>query len=66
MSARSSGEYPVWWQQTRLVLHDVQRAPLTVKDEVGAALPFAFDAAKKALLVTLPGSRADFKINAGW
>jgi alpha-glucosidase len=66
VSARSSGSYPSWWRETRVVLHDVTRAPMKVTGASGAPLAHAFDAAKKSLTVTLPGPDSEFTINAGW
>jgi alpha-glucosidase len=66
VSARSTGAHPVWWNETRLVVRDVPRAPVKVQDGSGAALAHAFDGGKKTLNVTLPGAAADFEIRASW
>jgi alpha-glucosidase len=64
--ARSTGTHPVWWNETRVVIRDVPRAPLKVLDASGAALVHVFDTAKKTLNVTLPGRVADFELRASW
>jgi alpha-glucosidase len=62
----SSGDYPAWWKELRLVVHDVPRAPSSVVDGAGAKLAFDYDAAKKTLVVTLPGSPTDFRLLMTW
>jgi alpha-glucosidase len=62
----SLGDYPPWWKTLRIVIHDVPRAPRAVVDEKGAKLLHEYDAAKKTLVVSLPGSLADFRVTASW
>jgi alpha-glucosidase len=62
----STGDFAPWWKELRVVLHAVPRAPQTVVDESGAKLPYVYDAAKKTLVVTLPHSRADFRVLVSW
>ena len=66
MQSQSSGEYPPWWNELRVVIHAVLRAPKAVVDESGAKPPYAYDVAKKTLVVTLPRGRTDFRLSAGW
>lgn len=66
VSARSNGDYPVWWQDSVLVLHEVPRPPSQVALADGKALPHAYDAAKKTLTVNVPGRLGDFELNVGW
>src|SRR5262249_41595221 len=42
VQATSTGDYPPWWQELRLVLHEVPRAPAAVVDAKGAALTQRF------------------------
>ena len=66
MQSSSSGDYAAWWKELRLVVHDVPRAPKTVVDGAGGEVAFDYDAAKKTLVVTQPGSATDFRFAATW
>jgi len=66
VQASSSGDYAAWWRGLRLVVHDVPRAPQTVVDGAGGKVAFDYDAAKKTLVVTEPGSATDFRFAATW
>ena len=66
MQGNSTGDFAPWWKELRVVLHAVPRAPQTVVDESGSNLPHVYYAAKKTLVVTLPHSRADFRVLASW
>lgn len=66
VEARSTGPHPTWWRETSLTLHDIERAPLAVSDAAGNSLPHRFDAAKRRVVVTVPGAAADFRVVASW
>ncbi len=66
VQSQSSGEYPPWWNELRVVIHAVPRAPKAVVDESGAKRPYAYDVAKKTLVVTLPRGSTDFRLSASW
>lgn len=65
VQASSQGEYPAWWQQVELVLHAVPSAPSSVALADGQPLPHSYDAAKKTLVVKVPGGATDFKLGVG-
>ncbi|MFO0582563.1 MAG: glycoside hydrolase family 31 protein [Anaeromyxobacter sp.] len=64
-SQTAAGTYPTWWSETRLVVHGVPSAPVTVK-KGDAAVPFTYDAAGKAATVTLAGGGADWAVQLAW
>jgi alpha-glucosidase len=64
VSATPQGSYAPWWKQVRLVLHDVSRAPRSVTDAAGKALPSQLDAKTRTLTVTLDGATPDFRVTA--
>lgn len=66
VQASSSGDYLPWWKELRVVLHGVPRQPQTVLDQAGGELAHSYDAAKKTLVVRLPGGSADFRLVASW
>jgi alpha-glucosidase len=66
VQSSSTGDYPAWWKELRVVAHDVPRAPSSVVDAAGAKLPFDYDAAKKTLVVKLPAGATDFRLVATW
>jgi alpha-glucosidase len=66
VTSSSSGNFAPWWQDVRIVLHDVPAGAITVTDGASTKLPFVHDAAKKSLTVTLPKASTDFKIHAEW
>lgn len=66
VASSSSGDFAPWWQDVRLVLHEVPRGTIKVVDASGAKLPFAYDPAKRSVTVTLPKASTDFKVHAEW
>jgi alpha-glucosidase len=66
VQARSSGEYPVWWKELKLVLHDVPRPPKAVTDAHGVPLAHSYDPAQKVVTVSLAGSPTAFQVSASW
>lgn len=65
LSASSSGSYLPRWSEVQVIFHGVSERPKAIKDVVtGQALPLAYDAARKAVSVRLPGAVTDFRISA--
>jgi alpha-glucosidase len=64
VEGKSSGALEPWWQDMRVVLHDVPRAAKSVVDAGGAKLASAHDAAQKTLTVTLARPSGEFRIQA--
>jgi alpha-glucosidase len=62
----STGDFPPWWKEVRLVIHDVPRAPTAVVDATGPRPPYAYDPARRTLTVTLRRSATDFKVSISW
>jgi alpha-glucosidase len=53
ISARSSGSFAPWWQETRITIHAVPRAPRSVIDGSGAALDHEYDTERHVLTLHL-------------
>jgi len=66
LQSASVGEYAPWWKELRIVLHEVPKPPASVTDASGAKLQHSYDAAKKTLVVSVPGGLTDFKLTATW
>jgi alpha-glucosidase len=62
----STGNFPPWWKEVRLVIHDVPRAPTAVVDATGPRPPYLYDAARRTLTVTLRRAATDFKVSTIW
>ncbi len=60
VSSRSSGSFPIWWQETSLIVHAVARAPRTVTSAAGGALDFIYDGARHTVTVRVPGASAEW------
>jgi alpha-glucosidase len=65
VTARSTGTHPGWWNETRLLIRDVPKAPGKVQDASGSPLSHTFDAVTKTLSVSVPGPATDFEIRTG-
>jgi alpha-glucosidase len=66
LESKSVGDYAPWWKELSVVVHDVPKPPTAVTDANGKNLSHSYDAAKKTLVVALPGAQTDFKIAATW
>ena len=60
LGSRSSGTFLPWWQQTRVTIHAVPRAPRSVTDGAGAALDHEYDAEHRRVIVYLRSASADW------
>lgn len=66
LRANAVGKADEWWHEVRLVLHAVPRAPQSVADGSGNALPHVYDPAKKTLVVTVAQPPGDYAVRARW
>jgi len=64
--ARSSGQFPVWWSSTELVVHAFARAPSVVVNAQGDALRHEYDADRKRVVVHLQGSDSDWSVRLSY
>jgi alpha-glucosidase (family GH31 glycosyl hydrolase) len=62
----STGTFPPWWKEVRLILHDVPRAPTAVVDANGPRPAYLYDAPRRTLTVTLRRAATDFKVSTSW
>jgi alpha-glucosidase len=62
----STGDFPPWWKEVRLVIHDVPRAPTAVIDANGPRPPYRYDAPRRTLTVILRRGVTDFRVSTSW
>jgi alpha-glucosidase len=62
----STGDFPPWWKEVRLVIHDVPRAPTAVIDANGPRPAYLYDKAQSTLTVTLRRAATDFEVSTNW
>lgn len=64
--AKASGSFVPWWRDQRVVIHDVPRAPRSVRGGEGKSHPHRYDAKTKTVVVDVSNAETSHSFEVRW